>query len=229
MEEALSKARALEKKYDWLQAKDVYEQVLGTVDKNDFLKRGELEEQIGYCLHRAAFQAESQEEFKERIGRAIEAYEKAQTTYEKSPSEEKSARINRCDAWTKYLGYWLERRPAEKLRLLDECLELESRALAAFWDLGNRLECGRTYGQFPLVFVARAELGWDMQALKNIIDQGIQWGEKAVTALSELGESVELARAHLALATCLGLLRSRFVEDWPPEIRNHLMKAFELA
>ena len=234
MEEALGKAQALEKQYNWLEARNQYEQALQTVDAKDFLKKAELHEKIGFCLHRAAFQAESQEEFKERIGRAIDAYEQARGLYGNSDSEERSARISRCRAWTKYLGYWVERRPGEKLRLLEQCLELEAKALTAFWDLGDKLEYGRTYNQFPLVFSATALLERDLQGLRKILDDGIRWGEKAVEALSELGEPDDEAKAHMVLASCLLSVTSRY-EDVQEQLRissetkKHLSEAFELS
>ena len=64
-------AAALEKGYDWMGAKDLYEQALIAVDEGDHFRRGEIQEKIGYSLRRAAFQAESQEEFSDRVRRAI--------------------------------------------------------------------------------------------------------------------------------------------------------------
>ena len=224
----LEQAGEHEKKYNWLEARDRYERARGGVDEKGFVEKGELQEKIGYCLHRAAFQAESREEFKERMGEAIEAYAEAQALYEKSGSDEKSARIDRCGAVAKYLGYWIERCPDERLRLLDECLELESRALTAFWNAGNKLEYGRMYGLLPLVFPGRLALGWDREAEKRIIDEGIEWGQRAVSVLSELGEPHETAKAYLVLATCLQQLPSRFTEEPPPGIIQYLGKASEL-
>ena len=81
--EVIGDAAALGREYRWLEAADVYRHALGAVEEDDFLKRGEVHERIGHCLHRAAMQAEGQEEFKKRMHRAIEAYEKACGFYEK--------------------------------------------------------------------------------------------------------------------------------------------------
>ncbi len=140
----------------------------------------------------------------------------------------------RCDAVAKYLGYWLTCEPSEKRRLLDECLELENKALTAFWDLGNKLEYGKTYNELPNVFWLRCFLEWDRQAVNRIITRGVQSGEKSIAALSELGESYEIAKAHLTLAPCLAFFAACFVED--PEkkeqyrlrVIQQLRKAVEL-
>jgi len=58
------------------------------VDEGDFFRRGEIQEKIGYSLRRAAFPAESREEFKERLQQVIEAYEKAHGFYENLAGEQ---------------------------------------------------------------------------------------------------------------------------------------------
>ncbi len=64
----LAQAKEKEKKYDWLSAVELHKKALDQVHKQkDFLKAGDCQEGIGYCLYRAAFQAESKEEFRERM------------------------------------------------------------------------------------------------------------------------------------------------------------------
>jgi len=204
----LALAKEEEKKYDWLKAAELYEQALGVVGEKNFLEKGKIRERIGFCFHRAAMQAESREEFKERMQRAIEAYEVAGRTFEKMTDEQKAAWMFRCEAVAKYLGYWVTSDPSEKRKLLDECLELEEKALTAFWKLGNMLEYGRTYNELSLVFFFRGFLEWDMQNLKRLVERGLEWGEKAVAALSKLGDLYEMARAYFTFATCLTFIGS---------------------
>jgi len=202
VQRVLALAKGREKEYDWLKAAELYEQALGTLGKKDF-EKGEIRERIGFCCHRAAMQAESREEFKERMQRAIEVYEDAGRIFEEMIDEQKAAWMFRCEAVAKYLGYWVTSDASEKRRLLDECLELEEKALTAFWKWGNMLEYGRTYSELPLVLFLRGFLEWDLQTLKSILERGLEWGEKAVAALSELDNSYEMARAYFTLSTCL--------------------------
>ena len=120
----LKRAEKREKKYRWLEASELYEQALGVVEETDFAKKGELQERIGHCYYRAAFQDGTQEEFKGRMGLAVEAYVKAHGFYEKLVDEHR-ARVFRCDAVVKYLCYWLTSDASEKRKLLDECIELD--------------------------------------------------------------------------------------------------------
>ncbi len=226
VEEFLGKAGVLEKKYNWIKAAELYEQVLDAIGKKEFLKKGQIQEKIGFCFHRAAFQVKSEKEFKERLELAVEAYEKTHGFYEKLTDEQKDARMFRCDASVKYLSYLLTSDPSEKRKHLDECLELEKNTLTSFWDSGNMLEYGRTYNELPLVFWHRALLEWDRQVIKRIIEEGKQWGEKAITALSEQGDSYEIARAYLTLATCLDLFGVLFVAD-PEKQEQHRLRVVE--
>ena len=227
----LARAEEKEKTYDWVKAEEFYEQALRAVGKKDSLKNGETWEKIGYCYHRAAFQAESRKEFEQRMQRAIKAYEKASVFYEKLVDEQKAAMVFRCKAVAKYLGYWLTSDPSEKRKLLDECLESEANALAVFLESGDKLEYGRTYNELSLVFFCRVFLEWNRETLKSVVERGLNWGEKAVAVLSELGNLHEIAKAYFTLATCMAFLGSpdvlgAFIAE-PEEMEKNRLKAVE--
>jgi len=221
----LGKAKAFEKSYDWLKAVDFYEQVFGMTGEKDFLKKGEIQEKIGACFQRASFQAGSQEEFKEKMRRAIEAYEKAYGLYEKLEDEQKDARMLRCSAIVKLLSYWLTSVPSEKRKFLDECLELGGKALLMFLESGDMLEYGRTYNELASAFFARKVLEWNWQICKSIIEQGLEWGEKAVALLTKLGDSHETAMANLNLGFCLCIFWYSIAE--PEKQDKNRLKAIE--
>jgi hypothetical protein len=64
----LAQAEEKEKTYDWLGAAEFHKKALAQVLKQEeFLKAGEVEERIGYCLYRAAFQAVTNEDFNKRM------------------------------------------------------------------------------------------------------------------------------------------------------------------
>ena len=75
VESLLEKAKELEKRYNWLDAIDFYEQASSLVSK-DFLKAAELQERIGFCFIKAADQAETNIEFRKHMKQAIQAYRK---------------------------------------------------------------------------------------------------------------------------------------------------------
>lgn len=235
LQRILAQAEEKEKKYDWLDAIVFNKKALDqTLKRREFSKAGEIQERIGFCLHRAAMQAESQEEFKERMRRAVEAYKEAHGFYEKLTDEQKSARMFRCKAITKYLGYWLTPDPSEKRKLLDECLELIGKASVTFSEAGDVLEYGRTYNSLPLLFFLRVILEWDKRTSKSIVQRGLEWGEKANSVLSELNVLYEIARANFTLATCLIFLEGFIEEPEEKEVNrlrvvNCLRKAVDVS
>ena len=200
----LAKAEALERRYHWMKAAALYEQALHAAEEKDFLKTGELGERIGYCLYKAAMQTDSRQEFMERMRRAVEVLEKARGSYERLERKKKTARMFRCKAVASYVGHFLTPDPSAKAECIRGSLELEEKALTGFLESGETLEYGRTYAQlfyFPFFFVRLYEE--DTQFSKCIFERGIEWGDKAVAALSELGSPNDLASAHFTLAVCL--------------------------
>ena len=206
VEEVLIEATTIEKEYEWLQASELYEQALGIVDEEDFFRRGEIEERIGHCLQRTAFQAESREGFLESIQYAMQVYEEARGLYEKSGNEN-AAWVLRCKAISKYLDHWTKPDPSEKLKLLSDCHELEKGALNFFWDTGNKLEYCRTYIELVLVteFILYRE--WDQEVRRKTLETRLSWGEKSIKILRELGKLQELARTLWAYALSFRILR----------------------
>ena len=67
VEEILHQAEQSETEFDWLRAAKSYEKALNLLPQDDFSKRGDVNERLGYAFYRFAFQAESKDEFRERL------------------------------------------------------------------------------------------------------------------------------------------------------------------
>lgn len=205
----LARARENEKNYDWIAAVEFHEKALDhSLQQRDLLRAGEVAERIGYCFHRAAMQAKSRDEFEKKIELAIGSYQRAQEIYESLPDSQKAGRKLRSKAVATYLNYWLASNGVEKRKLLDECLELEGEALTQFLHSGNMLEYCRTYNALWLVFYLRGYLEWDVGALLRLVRKGIEWGEKAISALSEIDNLHEVAWSYFVYTSCLSFIAS---------------------
>ena len=196
VEEIFGKARALEKKYDWLKATALYEQALHAVGKRDFLRNGEIQERIGYCFYRAAFQAETQQEFKRRMELSVEAYKEAAMLFESSEDSKKLGRINCCRAGASYNKSWLVEDSSERKALLDECWILERAALMTFEEAGDRLGQGKLCNELLYCLYDRSRIEWDGQRLSKIVEEAVGYGETAIEALSEVMDEKELVIAY---------------------------------
>ena len=108
-----------------LELPSLYEKALNLLPQDDFSKIGEIHERLGYAFYRFAFQAESKDEFRERLRQSAVAYEKAIEFYGKLNEPVKTARTSRCNAMIAYIGYWLAPEAQEKKRLLNECWQTD--------------------------------------------------------------------------------------------------------
>ena len=145
MEDILHEAERLEKEYEWLKAAESYDKALKLLPENDFSRKGETYERLGYALYRAAFQAESNDEFKQRLLQALEDYEKAKEFYQKLSESRNTGTVFRCDAIIACIGYWLALEASEKKKLVDECWALTKASLKALSESGLVQEYGKTY------------------------------------------------------------------------------------
>ena len=196
VERFLSKALVLERRHDWGRAEDLYEQAFRLVGKDDFLERGEIQERIGYCFYRAAFQAKTQEEFKRRMELSTEAYEEATRILERLEDSQKQARVNCCKAMAIYNRSWLVEGPSERKALLDMCWKLEKESLKAFEGVGDRLGYGKLCNELLHCLYDRSRIEWDRQQLNRIVEEAVAHGETAIEALSKARNEQELARAY---------------------------------
>ncbi len=206
VEEILHQAEQLEKEYGWLRAAGSYEQVLNLLPEDDFSTRGEIHERLGYALYRAAFQAQNNEEFRDKLRQSIIAYEKTVEFYGRPKESVKTARILRCSAMIAYAGYWLSSETHEKRRLIDDCWRQATDALKAFEAAGEMLEYGKTFNQFSKSADLSFCLEWNWQIRERAIREAAKCGEQAIRFLSRLNDQNELAKAYVKTADYLEAL-----------------------
>jgi len=235
VEPILSHAREKEREYDWLAAVGFYKKVLGLVSEMDLLRMGQVQERVGHAFYRAAMQAEGVEQFRDRILQAVANYEKAKEFYGRLSEPRKTPWMLRCDAMIAYLGYWLTPEVPEKKRMLSKCWELAKEALKASEEAGDALEYGKTYNQLCSSAFFGYVLEWDFQAGEKIIKEAMERGDRAVTLLSSVGDSYELARAYVKAAFYLITFGFYFVPDlddrekYRQKGQGYLQKAMELS
>lgn len=223
VEAILSQAEKLERQYNWLGAIESYRKALSLVSEQDFSRMGEIHERLGYALYRAAMQARSMQEFKVRCVKAIENYEESKEFYAGLRVPEKAPRMLRCEAMIAYIGYWRSSKVSEKKRLIDECWRLVKECLKASVEAGSPLEYGKAYNQLSQSALLGFYLEWDFNARKNKIMEAMEHGEQAITFLSTIRDTNELAKAYVKAATYLQVHRYYFLEL--DEQKRHFQKA----
>lgn len=212
MEEILHRAERLEEEYDWGGAAESYEKELNLLPQDDFSKRGEIHERLGCAFYHFAFQAESKDEFRERLRQSTVAYEKAIEFCGKVNEPVKTARTSRCNAMIAYIGYWLASEVPEKKRMLNECWRRTNEALKSFEEARDASQYGRTYNQLSSSVVFGFPFEWDFQTRKMMIREAVEYGEQAIKSLSLSEDTLELARAHARTALYLEVFALYFLD-----------------
>jgi len=196
MEQILHQAERSEKEYDWLGAAKSYEKMLNLLGGDDFSRKGETYERRGYALIRFAFEAESNEEFNQRLRQAIASCEEAKKLSEKSEEPMKTAIMSRCGAMIAYVNYLLATEASERTNYLDECWRMMKETLKVFEDIGNQPSLGKAYVELTEYLDDRLDLELDMRAREKILDEALSFGEKAIQVFSKARDERELARAY---------------------------------
>ncbi len=197
LDSLLNRAREEEKRYEWLQAAKLHQKASNLVLKdNDFSKAAAFTGRIGFCFCRAAFQAQTNVEFKERLKLAIQAYEKEIRILEKSKEENKHAKIKQAKALATYVRSWLETSVPQKKELLDEWWTLENQVLEAYESIGDLHSVGVVCtDMIEFSLYARLWLSNHSEEVR-LEEEALRLAEKAIEALSKSEDDYELARAY---------------------------------
>jgi hypothetical protein len=233
-ESLLSRAKALEKEYDWLGAADSYGSELEALPKDDLLGIGRVQEEAAHALFRAAMQAENIEEFGGRLRKSEMQYENAKRSYVKAISPASSARINRCEAMIAYLGFWQISDVITKKKAVNEAWSLARKAMDGFGE-NESFELARTYNELFLSSFLSIYFSDDQQARTTILREAIGYGEKVAALLSDTESRDELVRVLVITSECLvalnGLraLSSEEFDSNHEKAAQHWRRAAELS
>jgi len=232
LESLLNKAKEPESKYEWLQATKTYNKASKlSLELKNFVELGKINERIGYCFFRAALQAETKEQFENRMRLASKNYEQAFLIFQKF--EDKEAGKNHAKAMVAYTSSWFEHDLSKMETLLEEWWTLENKALAIYEKMKNPLDIGKTcnnlmeYSVDRRIFFRQTEF---QKRRKELIDIG----EKAIAALVQTNDKYELARAYCWTAWYYGIgagIWIRGKKRSPSQIKwlNYSTKALSLA
>jgi len=224
VKEILHQAEQLEKEYNWSGAGELYEKALKLLSEDDFSRRGEIHERVGYALYRAAFQAESSNDFRERMGQSVEEYGKAAGVLVQIAP----ARAVYCRAMAKYSDYWSAEDACQKKRSLDDCWRLLKEALDGFAVTGDGLGYGKAFHGLAFCLWDRSFFAESLRESKEIVEEVVRYDQTAVTNLSEAGSVDELAWTY-TMTSCFMIMNLDYFEERRTEffslISGYLKKA----
>ncbi|MGA2385175.1 MAG: ATPase domain-containing protein [Candidatus Bathyarchaeia archaeon] len=147
-------------------------------------------QRIGFCYSFASRQAGDVEDFKKLSLLSVEAYEKAANLY----SENKGKRAA-CFSFAEYTRSWLSPNSSEKSRILENCRKFGQNALEEFRDSGDDLNYGTTANTLLVCFFECCNIGPTLEDKRKIVQEGLDYADKAISALSRTEKSSELVFA----------------------------------
>jgi tetratricopeptide (TPR) repeat protein len=234
LEDVLSEAKEKEKQYEWMKAAQSYRKALTLAAESDFLRKGQISESLAYAVYKTAFQANSGNEFKERMTQAKAHYEEVKAYYERAGDTEKGPRISRCDAMIAFAGYWLASKGSERKKLIEDTWRHAKTALESFDAAKNPLEYGKTFTQLSLSLTLQGWVEFDYDANTNTVNEGVKCGEQAVASLSRLGDPFQLAKAYAQTAVymeqlAMGAPDPAEKETFSQKAQSYSLKARQLS
>jgi len=214
LETVLGGAKKHELEFDWLKAADKYEIALGLQVAEDRFTQGTIHDSISYARFKAALQSDSPEEFRVRIGKAIESCQRAKGFFDDCSDLGCKAWAKRCEATLAYLGFWQATDRKEKWNLLSKVWGLARDSLEGFDDAGDGLEYCKTYlrlsmaGQMAIFFVR------DYQERTKLCAASMAAGEKAIGFTQGFGGDALSATVYARTACIVGDFWVEFDLNW---------------
>ena len=198
LESLLEKAKELEKRYEWLQATEYYNKAADfNRDEENNFKVAEIQEKIGYCYFRSAFQARVKSIFHKRMTSSALAYKKSAEYFQKCKNEITQIKENNSTSMIFYTKSWIETDFSKKKNLINQWWNLKSKVLVDFEKVGNKIEVAKTCNDIlEGSYAFKYWLGTNWKEAEKIRNELISLGEKAITILSSLNQEYELARAY---------------------------------
>ncbi|MFH2112766.1 MAG: hypothetical protein ABIJ47_16075 [Candidatus Bathyarchaeota archaeon] len=162
-----------------------------------------MQERIGLCLQRAAYQSKTDKEFTDRIGPAQESYKKAGELYGKTKHPSSKARRLHCQAQSTHLESWIMEDPQKRKDCLDRCLEADRKALKEWSRIGDTSGYLETCNGFLSHLYSRSELIRDYEEVTGILEEAIKFSEAAYKAAGGQEDAPELALTRHLLSLIL--------------------------
>ncbi len=191
----LAKAGEETAKYEWMRAAQLYQIALDGIEP---LETARVTELLARSYFKAAFQAESREEFKQRMQLAEAAYEKVAGFCERAVSEGSSKRLK---ARALFARFWIKDNPSDRRQLIEMSISLADEGARVFENQGDKRELADAHGDLLAYFLEAHRFAQDWKGLMEYFERAKQIGQKAIAELEALGEDE-------------GLLESLYTTIW---------------
>jgi predicted amidohydrolase len=190
------KAEEKEREYNWLEAARLYELELAPTESDAVSSPAETWERIGSCYNWASRQTENLEEFKKLRQLSVEGYQTATKLFQMEDNLKSEIKGAECTAKALYLCSWLASNASEKKETLDECRKFGKKALEGYEEAEEDLGYAESCNNLSLCLLDRLYVASDAGEKRIIVQEGIDYSNKSISALSKLENKNELLLAY---------------------------------
>ena len=191
----LQRAKEQEQGCNWLEAAKSYEILLSSEQTISF-SVAQIWEKLAFCYCEASRQTTDREQFRKLRQQSTDAYKNAAKLFGEDTSSEAEGKSAQCNALAEYVGSWLASTPSEKRKILEKSCALGQKSLTAYERAGEELAHGKMCNDILVCLLERSYIACDYLEICNIGQEGTECANKAISALSRLGEKNELLRAY---------------------------------
>lgn len=161
-------------------------------------------------------QADTGEEFSQRLDKAAEKYEQAIRLYDEFGQSTSQARALRCRAMAAHIRTWRVPDAQGKRSTAEDSWNLTREALKLFMTNGDLVEYVRTYNHLFQNLLFQFDLSWERESRENILKEGAELGERAIEVQAKTQpknlDPDDLAGCYIRTADCIGAFAGNFLD-----------------
>ncbi|HVP17121.1 MAG TPA: ATPase domain-containing protein [candidate division Zixibacteria bacterium] len=193
--DVLQRAKEQEQGYEWLEASKSYERLLSSEQAISF-SVAKVWEKLAFCYCEASRQTMDQEQFRKLRQQSTDAYKKAAKFFCEETGSEAEGKSAQCNALAEYVSSWLAPTSSEKRKILEKSCAFGQKSLAAYERAGEELAYGKMCNDILVCLLERSFVACDYLEICSIGQEGTEYTNKAISALSKIDEKNELLRAY---------------------------------
>ncbi len=191
-ERLLAEAAQRSAKYEWIAAADLYQKALDQQGTGrESLQTVRISDLLARSQFKAAFQAATREEFKQRMQLAKESFDKVIALYEAAESE---ALADRSRARSLFASYWIIEDATERRKLLERSISLAHQASAGLGSQQDRRDLAQTHLDLLNYSVEACLATDDSKVVKEQFERIAPIAGSLVKEFDGLGKDEDLAQ-----------------------------------
>lgn len=221
----LKRASVEENAYNWMEAANLYEQVVKSfLDKKSVEMVTGIYKKLGYSYSRGAETSETTEEFKENINRGIKAYKDAANLFKQKKN--KLGELE-CEAEAFYMNGFVAKSIVEAKNMFSKSFELFIESSELYSKDGDQESIARTLSRAAMASFFLITYCSDREEIEQVYQQGRDIAAKAWNLSKEVGNLQSLVDSLLAERMLIFMIMSIVTLKSDERRKEHYRKCLQ--